>query len=119
MPVFIYERDAFRKMIAVEGPEYPRNQRFFGSVSFGAAKREWDKFFRDNEELRNSRPEFVIGITAQDVGIIYGLGGWNRYVVLNSGEIMLTGDMSSPRCRKCIEPARRIGFRIFPIDIKR
>ena len=41
---------------------------------------------------------------------IYGLGGWNRYAVLNSGEITFIEFAS---ISEDIKKAKEVGFRIF------
>ena len=113
MPVFIYEKDAFRKLIKVEGPEYPYNQRNFGICSYKAFKKKWKRIYGKNKEYRNFR--LVFGIDVKGNAAIYGFGGWNRYVVLNTGEIMLLGpSVENP---DDIKKAREVGFRIFAQDL--
>jgi len=41
---------------------------------------------------------------------IYGAGGWNRYIVRGTGEVMLSGMHASS---KSIKLAKQLGFRIF------
>ncbi len=113
MPVFIYEKDAFRKIVCVEGPEYPHNQRNFGICSFRAFKNKWRRLYKADERLIDFRP--VFGINVKGNGAIYGFGGWNRYVVLNTGEIMLLGP--SVELPEDIVKARQVGFRIFAQDL--
>lgn len=113
MPVFIQEKDAFRKMVLVEGPEYPYNQRNFGIHSFNAFKDRWEKSYKADKKLKGFRP--VLGIHVKESSSIYGFCGWNRYIVLNTGEIMLLG--SSVELSEDIVKARQVGFRIFAQDL--
>ena len=86
MPVFIYEKDAFRKIVAVENsPDYVRQQRTFGDCSFFA-------FFQKWQEMYVLDPDVVldedVSLDVGGSGTIYGHGGWNRYAVHGSGEIV-------------------------------
>ncbi|OGD43052.1 hypothetical protein A2567_00225 [Candidatus Azambacteria bacterium RIFOXYD1_FULL_42_11] len=118
MPVFIYEPDAFDKMIALEGENYRRfkGKESFGVCSFDAFLEEWTRINSHNPEFKNYHPEFGIGVGFN--GAIYGWGGWNRFIVLNTGEILLHKGFVEPWHWANIKNARKIGFRIFPIDLK-
>ena len=107
MPIFIYEPDALERLVEIEGPEYRRcaKKEYFGDCALEAFLEKWNTVFRDNEPLRRARP---FAIDVKGTGAIYGVGGWNRYIVLNTGEIMLIKFLSYP---KFIERAKRAGFR--------
>lgn len=113
MTVYIYERDAFRKMVAVEGKYYPHNQKNFGICSFKAFKKKWKKLAKIND-FTDGKPPYAIDVEGNRA--IYGLCGWNRYLVLNTGEIMFL--KAAARIPEDIEVARKIGFRIFPEDLR-
>lgn len=121
MPVYIYEKDAFEKIIQVEGEEYRRfkTEEEFEDCSFDAFLKTWQKenILWWNYLLGKIGPD-VYFCCPQNFGIstssgnsaIYGLGGFNRYTVRISGEIMFMRDFSTEKYTK---KARKIGFRIF------
>ncbi len=113
MPIYIYECDAFRKMVVVEGKDYLHNQRNFGICSFSSFRKKWKKFAKING-FTDEKPPYAIDVEGNRA--IYGLGGWNRYLVLNTGEIMFLE--AAARTPEDIEVARKIGFRIFPKDLR-
>lgn len=107
MPVFIYEPDVLEKLVEIEGPEYQRcaKKEYFGNCAFEAFLEKWNTVFRDNEPLRRAKP---FAIDVERTGAIYGVWGWNRYIVLNTGEILLIESLSYP---EFVEQAKRAGFR--------
>lgn len=141
MPVFIYEPDAFEKMVKVEGEEYRRvrTKEEFGICSFDAFLEEWKKLEQhpNFKDFKDFRPEFGIGVEGNHA--IYGWWGWNRYIVLNSGEMVfhsgfltevadeeimserhryfMKGDSEKAR-DIVLQWIRKIGFRIFPDDLR-
>jgi hypothetical protein len=110
MAIFIFDTDAFEKMVAVESEDYRKfkSKKIFDVCSFDAFFEEWQKEYANNPRVRDYRPEF--GISVGGNGAIYGLGGWNRYVVLNSGEIALIIASSIP---EYIHKAKDMGFRLW------
>ena len=110
MPIYIFEQNAFDKMIEVEGEEYRRfrSEDEFGVCSFEAFLKKWEKNYSKHQERRNFKPEFAIDVNGMHS--IYGLGGWNRYAVLNSGEITFIEFAS---ISEDIKKAKEVGFRIF------
>ena len=78
MAVYIYEKDAFDKMVKVEGPEYRRhgNREHMGDCSFDAFKEAWEKGCSG------------VCVTVEGGAAIYGLWGWHRYCVQPDGEIL-------------------------------
>ena len=109
MAVFIYEDDAFDKMVEVEGPDYIEHKEDFGICSFAAFKKEWEKYFEKNLRRRNAK-EFYLEIEGNPA--IYGIVGLNRYYVLNTGEIVFSPVQAITP--EYIERAKEIGFRIWP-----
>jgi hypothetical protein len=111
MPVFIFDPDAFEKMVKVEGEEYRGNKtkETFSDCSFDAFLEKWESEYKGNADIINFRPKF--GISVNGIGAIYGLGGFNRYAVLNSGEITFIEAQS--RTSACTELAKREGFRLW------
>ncbi len=84
MSVFIYEKDAFEKIVAVEGPGYIKNQKNFDDYSFSAFYKRWQELCGQDPNFINASEHFIgVGLCCA----IYGLGGWNRYLVRNTGEI--------------------------------
>ncbi|MFA6407106.1 MAG: hypothetical protein WCV80_00170 [Candidatus Paceibacterota bacterium] len=113
MPVYIYDSDAFEKLVEVEGSAYRVQQNNIGFCSFGAFFQKWSAFVSSNKKFTELRPEFAIHVG--DNSMLYGLGGRNRYCVLNTGEIMLLKTSLSPNTLDFYtERAHHAGFRIFP-----
>ena len=110
MAVYIYEKDAFDKMVKVEGEEFRccKSKNVAGICSFDAFLEEWLKVFANNSYLRNRNPGF--GINVNQNGAIWGWHGWNRYIVLSSGEITFLMPASNS---EYIEKAKKAGFRMF------
>jgi hypothetical protein len=111
MPVHIFEENAFEKLVEVEGEDYRRfrTREEFGTCSFDAFFEKWHSNFK-NEKFKDYRPPF--SITVKGNGAIYGLHGFNRYIVLNSGEITFLKP-SADKIEEIIKKARKAGFRMF------
>lgn len=108
MSVFIFEPDAFDKICQVEGEEYIENQKNFGNSSFDAFKRRWEEVISKKPSLKEEGKDMAITM-GDGNGAIYGLYGWNRYVVYYSGEIVFLE--SQAVSEKAIKRAREVGFR--------
>ena len=109
MTVYIYEKNAFEKMVKVEGEEYVKN-RGKGKediFSFSAFLEEWNEKFKPNSNVVNSESREAIRVGGN--AAIYGLGGWNRYFVYSDGEIVFSKSHSVP---KGIEKAAQAGFNL-------
>jgi len=118
MSVLIYEPDAFDKMCQVEGEEYRKfkSKEEFGDCSFDAFLEKWQEVDAKTKFWGvNFSDESLdcpgLGIKVNDTCVIYGLGGWNRYVVTLRGEIMMIE--SQVPVKNYIELAKRVGFRTF------
>jgi hypothetical protein len=124
MAVFIFDRDAFDKMVSVEGEEYRKykSKEVFGQCSFDAFYEEFNRYHSRPWQLRWIKFKRLLGlywlkrdldfgITVDDNGAIYGLYGWNRYTVRYSGEIWFI--RAAARCKEDIVNAKKVGFRIF------
>ena len=108
MSVFIFESDAFGKLCLVEGKEYREEAKeSFSDSSFNAFKKYWENVNSKNPETKEKCKDVVIKIN--DNPSMYGLGGYNRYIVYYSGEIVLLE--SSAINQVCIERAKYVGFR--------
>jgi hypothetical protein len=110
MSIYIFEQDAFEKIIEIEGEKYRKyKEKFeFGTCSFDAFLQEWKENCEPDPAVMNHKPEFCIDVESN--GAIYGFGGWNRYFVLNSGEVVFS---RLHGVEKVIEKAKEIGFRIW------
>jgi hypothetical protein len=122
LAIYIYDRDAFKKLVLVEGEEYKKykSEDKFGDCSFDAFCREWR---RGRQPLWWYRLRRWLGIPfgrfwKYDFGMsmpygnaaIYGLCGCNRYTVRKgSGEILFIKRFSS---EEDTQIARSVGFRI-------
>ncbi len=115
MSVFIYEPNAFDKMCYAEGPDYLWNQRNFGICSFSAFLKEWRRIDEESPTLKIEYPNSTFDVDGN--GAIYGFGGWNRYIVCLSGEIMMHCGFVEPFMIDTLWRALEKGFRIFPDEI--
>lgn len=95
-------------MVEVEGEDYRnfKTIQSFGFCSFDAFLEEWEKNYL---LLKQSN----LGSSARCIDIggnhaIYGKRGWNRYLVLEDGEIIFLEYFSCPEDTK---KAKRAGFR--------
>jgi hypothetical protein len=105
MPVFIYEKDALEKIAEVEGEEWLRHQKNFGDCSFDAFLQTWNEQIGGRKDLIEKGGSMAISVNGN--GAIYGLYGWNRYIVMYSGEIKMLRDMA---IQESIEKAEKCGF---------
>lgn len=112
MSVYIYEPDAFDKMVLVEGGEYRKygTRNHMGDASFEAFLELWLKRWTENPWFPSRRPRYVIQIDSCSVSI-YGFWGWNRYLVYNTGEIVLHEFFAE---KSDIIEAEKAGFNIWP-----
>jgi len=109
MAVFIFDSDALEKIATIEGKDYVSFQSdSLGEYSFEAFKKRWETLNKDNPRFAEFRPEFAIDVNGN--GTIYGMGGWHRYVVFNSGEIGFIRLMCE--VNEHLKLAEKIGFRI-------
>ncbi len=111
MAVFIYEPDAFRRLVLVEGEDYARDQSEYGVSSFESFLQEWCRSVMCEPDFT----DFDWPMSVDGNAAIYGRGGWHRYTVRNTGEIFFIKGFCHHR--KCLPLARSVGFRIFPDDL--
>jgi len=121
MSVYIYQDDAFDRLCAVEGEEFREAINYTGDVSFSSNLEQWRKATKECPALVNDpkladlcfwyRPNSIDGV-------IYGLGGWHRYIVTNCGEIVFLrlfcaiSPHGAGSSDQHIKQARLIGFKI-------
>lgn len=111
MPVYIYEPDAFKKMALVEGPEWERHVKDFGSCSFHAFLDLWNAKYKDAQSKYSKETLEAIHLRQPDGQVtIYGLGGYGRYYVKGTGEICLIEIMYE--AQEPLDEARNQGFTI-------
>lgn len=109
MSVFIYQKDAKQKIIAVEGEWWVREQNIGRKYSFYAFLRKWRKEIAPNKYLvENGKRVFI---TIDSIGAFYGFRGYNRYCVDYSGEIFFVKDLAASK--EYVEKAIKAGFTIF------
>jgi len=63
-----------------------------------------------NEKAKREGRDWAVLPETESVEEIYGAGGWNRWIVLLNGDVMLFG-MHAPQEMR--ERAKALGFRIF------
>lgn len=118
MSVFIYQEDAFDKMCIVEGEGLREFRDHPAPVFFGNALKNWTEAVARNPELLGADLADMCcwerqGEEGSLDGIIYGLSGWHRYVVQNSGEIIFLEffcRISHKDWQEHLERARSAGF---------
>lgn len=112
MPIFIFEPDAFDKLVLIEGPDYECHRDDTGICSFKAFWERFELMKLINPDIANRKSKTHLEVDGNNE--IYGKGGFNRYIVLNNGEILFQKFNASKDARR---KAREIGFRIFPTDV--
>ena len=112
MSVYIYQPDAYDRLVQVEGPDYPDyGPQRGGGYHFDTYLEAWNRA----RQRRIHWSEYDINVTPSYVdlpdgdGAIYGKGGLTRYAVRSDGEIVLLG-WSASDARKQL--AIDAGFRI-------
>ncbi len=122
MPVYIYDKDAFEKMVLVEGEEYRRckSKKVFDNCSFDAFIEEWRRthtrplwWYRLRKWLGVPYDGHYLyqygSVRMTGTASIYGSGGWNRYGVDENGEIRFLRFFAIEKDEKT---AQKIGFRL-------
>jgi hypothetical protein len=111
MPVMITDPDAFDRICAVEGDEY-RNAPQDGNYRLPAFKAEWDAAVAYAAEAGCSVEDVLVeGVVVDSNAAIYGAGGYHRYFVWNTGEIVFSRFHATPEgCAR----AKAAGFRVVP-----
>ncbi len=125
MPVYIWQKDAFLKFCEVESlgdesvkKDIIRNQRTFGPVSFWAFLQKWHELHAECPDIEHWQKYSIDSDVGKDKNfmgnnpVIYGHGGWNRWLVYNDGEMMMSRLMAPGP--EWIASAKFQGFRIFP-----
>jgi hypothetical protein len=109
MSVRITDPDAFEKMTAVEGERWAR---------YTTQRRATENFFHVKESyceavcmLKKVGQDPVAGRATElmEGNVIYGDAGYARYIVQNSGEIVLDGRTTRP---ERVQQAKAVGFRV-------
>ena len=108
MPVYIYDSDAFEKMVKIEGEDWARHQLRFGDCSFDAFYTAWKELSDEDRQVAVGT-DTDWGIDVNGMGAIYGRDGWNRYTVRYSGEILMIRRVCSARS---ITLGETLGFRV-------
>ena len=112
MSVFIYQPDAYDRLVQVEGSDYPTyGPQRGGGYHFDTYLEAWNRArarrIHWSEHDLNVTPDLV-DLPKGD-GMIYGKDGRTRYVVKSDGEIVLLGWSASESRKKLAIDA---GFRV-------
>ena len=105
--VRITDEDALDKLVELEGIEWLREQErrrrpdsFFG----------WRNTYRAYMELPDEERQYVeLSDMVDREPVLYGNGGYHRWAVLTTGELVLLG-WSAPEPNR--EKARKLGFQV-------
>lgn len=113
MPVFIYDKDAFEKMILVEGEDYRqfKTEKMFEDKSFDCFKNYWDEVVSKIEE-EDRKTYWDECYSPENSPTIYGHHGWNRYAVKYSGEIIFLSFFDESEDKSLTKKAREVGFSV-------
>ena len=119
MSVYIYEEGAFEKMVKVEGEAYRKckAEKAFGECSLDYFKKHWDEIISKIDKCilkDNMNNNYTPGHSAA----IYGSGGYNRYVVKFSGEIIFLTSSDSSYKKSFAKKAKNVGFHLSSRIIK-
>ena len=110
MAIFIYDDDAAEKMAVLEGFAWLEEQRTKLNSPFhlGLWKKAWSLKCRAGMQ-NTDKPlnEFIQRPSEMTSPIIYGNGGFHRYVVEHNGEIQFSQMHATA---KKIEFAKNLGF---------
>lgn len=101
MSVSVYDRTVFSKLAAVEGDRWVREQM----------KLLQDATAADQPMPENSFVGALVTFAEAGNAVIYGDGGWNRYVIHHDGEIVFSKFHcpSDERARLATEVGFRVG----------
>ena len=110
MSVFIYESDAFEKIVLVEGEEYREFNKKNKLASFESFLEKWTQKYKPSLDQIIQSQKAKQTLSLSDVGSILGLGGWNRYLVCRDGEILFHSDFSD---KEGIDNAKNNGFTVY------
>ena len=110
MAVYIYEPNAFEKIVAVEGEEYRRWNSLQKVVSFGTFLEKWKRECKPNldEIVKSQKSKNTLSLP--ETGSLYGLDGFHRYLVCMDGEILFHSGFSN---KERTSNAKKQGFNIF------
>jgi len=118
--VFIFDNDALDKMALIEGERWKKHQLDKDYPCFLTFKEIWYEFFQSakNRNIVSKEADMQQaypvnqGITDKNNnGAIYGDGGWTRYTVRLSGEILFIKDFSPSA--DITQKAQVVGFNLF------
>src|SRR4030065_337434 len=104
MPVFIYTQDALKKLYQMEGPRW--------------LEAEHNHHLQVVELNYNLSPESFLGAMMKFIEereyfpgcVMYGLGGWNRYIVQSDGNMVFSKHHSNTEAQ---DKARSLGFDVW------
>ena len=111
MAILISDTDAFDKLVCMEGERWRKlASDAKNEYGFRYALNTWIAYV---EEAETFDPEYAKTerFKMEGIGVvIYGEGGWNRYYVRGSGEIVFSKHHSSSQEK--VDKAKEIGFGI-------
>jgi len=116
--VNIFDKDIYTRIARIEGDFWLSEQERPSEYTVESAKVEVAKFIRKVEEFLANPPEnpedaawdldYLTKTERNAVSVVYGMGGWHRYMVNGSGQVFFS-------VRHCAQPAklelaRKLGF---------
>jgi len=110
MAIYIYEQDAFEKMVEVEGEEFRRFDKRNKLASFESFLEKWEQEYKPHLDEIIKSSNLKKNISLPYSGSIYGLHGWSRYIVRQDGEILFHHAFSD---KEGVSDVKRKGFNIF------
>jgi len=109
MSVYIYEKNALKKMAQIEGERWMEQQDDDpkNPCSFYAFLNIWRDHFSQRQSLMEEGARLNCFISVEANGAIYGDSGYNRYAVRYDGMVFFLRDFAT---QEAIRKATRIGF---------
>lgn len=104
--------DVFDKMASVECNEGPgwaeRDRRLAGMHSLTGMIRAWNEY--EACKMRWNIEDGFEATVFEHSGVVYGEGGWSRWIAKGDGELVLLGSTTHPGKRKA---AKQVGFTVY------
>jgi hypothetical protein len=116
MPVYITDSDALTRLAQIEGEPWRDLQeaepdRPLGFFQFKRAYESIKQIYADLKDEDRRETMRNIGITCNGNPAIYGEGGWNRYFIRWSGEIVISVHHVRLPKEKWLAKAAEVGVR--------
>jgi hypothetical protein len=101
MPVFVHDNDVVEKIVGVESPDdFPQYE----------INRYRDELLDESISTSVVSARIQFANNPQSRPVIYGNGGWNRYVIIETGEIIFLATLA---VKFFVQRAQGAGFSVY------